>query len=237
MTAANDIMQTPVGQRVPSAPRTEHHDASRRGWNDRLENERQHANRWRVAALGASATALALAIGLVIAANRPAPAPLVVRVDSTGTAAVVGRAGATDFAPGQTEYRYLLSNWIRLVRAVPMDPVVIKSNWSSAYAFMTPAAANKLNAWAREPGSPLSNVGGSTTQVQIQSVLPVSDHSYQARWLETTYTNAGAIKDVSTWTCTFTVRVMPPPNDAAAYRNPLGLFIDDFNWNHDLSSH
>lgn len=235
MTAANDIMKTPVGQRVPSAPQTVHHDSARRGWNDLLENERSHTRRWRVAALGATATTLALSIGLTIAGNRPAPAPLVVRVDTDGSAAVVSRAGANSFAPGTSEYRFFLANWIKLVRAVPMDPVVIKSNWNSAYAYMTPKAANKLNAWAREPGSPLSNVGGSTTQVQIESVLPVSENSYQARWQETSFTDAGAVKDIATWTCTFTVRVLPPIDDAAAYRNPLGLFIDDFNWNRDLA--
>lgn len=235
MTAARDLMNAPVGHRVPTAPVTEHHDAARRGWSDRLENERIHTARWRMAALGATATALALAVGLAIASNRPAPAPLIVRVDSGGAAAVAGRAGATDFQVGPAEFRFFLSNWIKLVRAVPLDPVVIKSNWDNAYAFMTPKAANKLNAWAREPGSPLSNVGGSTTQIQIESVLPVSENSYQARWQETTYTDAGAIKDVSTWTCTFTVKVMLPSNDAEAYRNPLGLFIDDFNWNRDLS--
>lgn len=235
MTAAQDIMNTPVGHRVGSAPTTEHHDAARRGWNDRLENERIHAARWRMAALGATATALALAIGLAIAANHPAPAPLIVRVDSNGAASVVGRAGATDFQAGPSEFRFFLSNWIKLVRAVPLDPVVIKDNWNNAYAFMTPAAANKLNAWAREPGSPLSNVGSSTTQIQIESVLPVSQNSYQARWQETRYTDSGAIKDVSTWTCTFTVKVIPPTDDAEAYRNPMGLFIDDFNWNRDLS--
>lgn len=235
MTAAKDLMSAPVGHRVPGAPITEHHDAARRGWNDRLENERTHATRWRLAALGAIATTLALAIGLAIASNRPAPAPLVVRVDAEGAAAVAGRAGATPFAPGPAEFRYFLSNWIKLVRGVSLDPVVIKSNWNDAYAFMTPKAANKLNAWAREPGSPLSNVGTSTTQVQVESVLPVSDNSYQARWQETTYAESGAVKDVSTWTCTFTVKVALPANDAEAYRNPLGLFIDDFNWNRDLS--
>ena len=34
-----------------------------------------------------------------------------------------------------------------------LDPVVVKNNWQRAYAFTTPQAANKLNAWANEPGS------------------------------------------------------------------------------------
>jgi type IV secretion system protein TrbF len=235
MTAAKDIMQTPVGQRTATPPMTAHHDAARRGWNDRLENERSHATRWRMAFFASAATALALAIGLVISTNQPPVKPLVVRVENDGSASVVGKAGASSFDPSTNEFRYFISHWIKLVRAVPLDPVVIKSNWDSAYSFMTPQAANKLNAWAREPGSPLANVGGTTTLIQVESVLPVSEKSYQARWSETTYTDAGVVKEVATWTSTFTVQISPPTTDAQTYQNPLGLLINDFNWNRDLS--
>lgn len=233
MSSTKELIQTPVGQRPSSPPINPHHDAARKGWNDRIEKAESNMRAWRWATVGAGVLLVGALGGLVAAANQPPPKPLTVVANPDGSAHVAGRA-ATDFEPGPAQLRYFLQHWLKLTRNVPLDPVIVKDAWNEAYAFTTPQAANKLNAYAREPGSPMSKVGMETVAVQVSSVIPVTPTSYQARWSETTYTDQGQIKDASEWTATFTVKRVPPTTDALAMVNPLGLFITDFNWQRDI---
>lgn len=233
MSSSKELLQQPVGRKPAAPPDNGHYDAARRGWNDRLENEMRHARGWRLATAGAGVVTLAAVIGLVLLANRPAPAPLYVQVNPDGSMQAMGRA-SSEFVAGEREYRYYLGKWVERVRTVSLDPVVVRNNWNEAYAFMTPQAANKLNAWARQPDSPMAKVGRETVSVQVTAVLPISPTSYQARWIETSYSDQGQVKDRAGWTATFTVKQERNVPTALELTNPGGIFITDFNWQRDL---
>ncbi|CCG39038.1 conjugal transfer family protein [Xanthomonas citri pv. mangiferaeindicae LMG 941] len=211
-----------------------HHDSARKGWTDKLEKSESDKRAWRWAAVAGYALSVLLAGGLIAVSNRPPPKPLIARINTDGAAQVLGYA-TPNYTPGQAEIRYFLKHWVELVRTVPLDPVVVKSAWSEAYSFMTPASANKLNAEARVPGSTMSKVGQETVTTQVTSVVPVSADSYQVRWIETSFTDQGQVKERSTWTSTFTVKQSPPDRKIELI-NPLGLFITDFNWQRDIGS-
>ena len=234
MSSTKDLLQTPVGQRPSSPPMSPHHDSARKGWNDRLEKSESVKRAWRWAAVGGFVLSVGMAAGLIAAAHRPPPKPLIARVNVDGSPQAVGYA-TPNYTPSATEIRYFLKHWVELVRTVPLDPVVVKSAWNEAYAFMTPASANKLNAEARVPGSSMSKVGRETVITQVTSVVPVSADSYQVRWLETSFTDQGQVKDKATWTATFTIK-QSTPDPKIELINPLGLFITDFNWQLDIGS-
>lgn len=235
MSSTKELLQTPVGQRPSTPPESRHYDSARKGWNDRVEKAESGMRSWRWATLGTGVMLAGALAGLVAVANRQPPKPLTVRVNTDGSAQVVGPA-EVDFQPGPTELRYFLQHWLKLTRAVPLDPVIVKSAWNEAYTFTTPQTANKLNAYARQPGSPMSKVGVETVAVQVRSVIPVTPTSYQARWTETTFSEQGQIKDTAQWTATFTIKVNAPTTDDVAMVNPLGLYITDFNWQRDIGA-
>ncbi|ATS24836.1 type IV secretory pathway, TrbF protein [Xanthomonas citri pv. fuscans] len=234
MSSTKDLLQTPVGQRPSSPPMSPHHDSARKGWTDKLEKSESDKRAWRWAAVGGYALSVLLAGGLVALSNRPPPKPLIARINTDGAPQVVGYA-SPNYKPGPAEIRYFLKHWVELVRTVPLDPVVVKSAWNEAYSFMTPASANKLNAEARVPGSTMSKVGQETVTTQVTSVVPVSADSYQVRWVETSFTDQGQVKERATWTSTFTIK-QSTPDPKIELVNPLGLFITDFNWQRDIGS-
>jgi type IV secretion system protein VirB5 len=236
MTAAKELINHAPGRRPPEAPQTALHSAAQRGWDDRLGHTAVQAKNWRYIAFAELGIIAVLAIGLGVAASRPKPSPLVVTTNAAdGSWAVHGQMGVTNYQPTPNNMRYFLGNWISLVRSVPLDPVVVKQNWNTAYFFMEPASANKLNAWAREPDSSTAKLGQETVSVQVQNVLPVSANSYEAHWTETTYTNNGALKSTDAWSATFTIDMVPPTNDKLWNVNPLGLYIRDFAWHRDIT--
>ena len=235
MSSTKELLHTPVGQRPSTPPESIHYDSARKGWNDRVEKAESGMRSWRWATLGTGVMLAGALAGLIAVANRQPPKPLTVRVNTDGSAQVVGPS-EVDFQPGPTELRYFLQHWLKLTRAVPLDPVIVKSAWNEAYTFTTPQTANKLNAYARQPGSPMSKVGVETVAVQVRSVIPVTPTSYQARWTETTFSEQGQIKDTAQWTATFTIKVNAPTTDDVAMVNPLGLYITDFNWQRDIGA-
>lgn len=235
MTSSQELMQTPVGKKPATGPDTGHYDAARRGWNDRLENEMRGKRAWQFATAGSILIAGIAVVGLAVLANRPPPPPLYVQVNGDGSMEARGHASA-GYAVGEKEYRYYLGKWIEKIRTVSLDPIVVRNNWNEGYAFTTPAAANKLNAWARRPDSPMAKLGRETVSVQVTAVLPVSPTSYQVRWVETSYTNQGQVKDQAGWTATFTVRQDKSVPKELEQVNPGGIFITDFNWQRDLAA-
>lgn len=237
MSAATELTQRVPASRPPQEPKTPLHAAARAGWDDRLGHLAKQARNWRLAFFAVLALAMVAVAGLAVLANKPDPRPLYVTVDrATGQPNVMGyAAGETHYTPGVAEIRYFLQQWIYRVRSVPLDPVVVRQNWLQAYAFMEPVAATKLNDWARAPGSPLQKLGAQTVSVQVDSVLPISGNSYEARWTETTYDKNGAVTGAAKWAATFTIDVIPPTNDRAAMHNPLGLYIRNFSWHRDLA--
>src|SRR3546814_8477855 len=77
-------------------------------------------------------------------------------------------------------YTTLFRSFIRNVRALPLDPVVLRDHWLEAYDFASSRGATALNAYARER-DPFSRVGKATVAVrseehtsELQSLMRIS---------------------------------------------------------------
>ncbi|HEX7934839.1 MAG TPA: conjugal transfer protein TrbF [Paraburkholderia sp.] len=235
MSLADELLNEPMGRssgQVPATPYT----LARAQWDDRLGTLATNAKHWRLGFFGLLFACLSLTGGIVYAMTRSLVEPVVITVDkTTGVTNVVGKASAQAYTPQQAEIAYFLGHVVRLLRAVPLDPVVVRAQWNEAYRFMRQAAATKLNAWAREIDSPLSKVGQETVTLQLQSVLPISSDAYELRWVQSVYQREGALIQTTTWTATFTLEFEPPATEEDIAVNPLGIYIKDFEWHRDLT--
>jgi type IV secretion system protein VirB5 len=84
------------------------------------------------------------------------------------------------------------------------------------------------------PNSPFTRAKLVTVQADISTVLPVSSTSWQVDWQETTRDRDGSLvgKPVP-WRATMEIYITPPGTNATQtdiQRNPLGLWVRDFNW-------
>jgi type IV secretion system protein TrbF len=236
MSLADELLHEPMGRKPDRAPITPY-GAARRQWDDRLGTVVTNAKHWRLAFFAVLFTTLALTGGILYAMTRSLVEPVVITVDkTTGVTNVVGKATEHTYTPQQAEIAYFLSHVVRLLRTVPLDPVVVRAQWNEAYHFMRQSAASKLNDWARQPDSLLSKVGQETVTLQLQSVLPIAADSYELRWSQSSYQREGALKESSTWTATFTLEFEAPSTEEQIAVNPLGIFVKDFEWHRDLES-
>lgn len=231
-----ELLQTPKSYR-PEAQLETPYLRARQEWDERIGTTVVQAKNWRMAFVFISLLAVGLLGANVFQLTQRKVIPMVVTVSAeSGEATVLGKAGMSAYQPGEPQIKYFLVQFIRYVRTVPVDPVVIKSNWMQAYKFLKREAAQTLNSMTNDDvNGPLKRIGFETVTIQPTSVLFVpGSRSYQARWTETVYDKNGQEKDSYTMTGIFTVEIEEPSSEEAVLVNPLGIFIKSFQWNRDL---
>jgi type IV secretion system protein VirB5 len=211
--------------------------AAQQAWDERLGSAVIQAKNWRFAFLATCALLLCTSLSLFALVHQQRIIPVVVALDKeSGEPTVVGPVDQRKYQPGPLEIKYFLSQFIRFVRSVPLDQVVIKQNWLRAYAFMRKEAAGLLNEMTqKEADSPFNKIGKVLVSVQPLSILQIPDtSSYQLRWKETVYSSNGTKIQEYTMLATFIIEIDPPKDEQTLQENPLGVFIKNFQWNREL---
>ena len=223
----------PVTNYKPEAAPTTPYQKAADEWDRRIGTARVQAENWRLVALSAIAFATLLAGALVYQSARSTVSPYVVQVNHDGVVQAIGPALQTNFKPGKPVIEYFIVQFITKVRTIPLDPVVAKNQWLSAYDFLRKTAANTLNEIALRE-NPFSKIGTEAVAVRIKSVVPLSRDSYQVRWEETVFSKDGVSTGVKGMTGIFNIEIVPPTDEKKLRANPLGLFIKQFSWSRDV---
>ena len=200
-------------------------------WDERIGSARVQARNWRLAALGSLAISGLLAGGLIWQSTRSIVAPYVVEVNAEGAVRAVGPA-FEDYKPSDAQIAYSLANFIRNVRSVSIDPIVVRQNWLKAYDYATDRAAATLNDYARE-NDPFADVGRKSVAVEIVSVVRSSDDTFEVRWREEAYRN-GKFNAAKSFTAMLSIVIERPRDVETLHRNPLGVYVHGLNWSQDL---
>ena len=202
-------------------------------WDERMGSARAQAANWRLAAFGALGLATLSVGGLLWQSSRSIVTPYVVEIDATGAARAVGPAIET-YKPSDAQIAHALANFIRDVRSVSIDPVVVRENWLRAYDYATDKGAIALNDYARE-NDPFKDVGRRSVTVEVGSVVRASGDSFEIRWSEKTYLS-GQLEKRERFTAHLTIIQSSPRTAEALHKNPLGIYVHGVNWSKDLST-
>ena len=200
-------------------------------WDERIGSARVQASNWRLMALGGLMLSAGLSAGLLWLSSESRVTPYVVEVDHLGQAVAVAPADRR-YRPTDPEIAWFLAHFIASVRSIPMDPVLMRQNWLSAYDFATERGARFLSFYARD-ANPFGQVGQRSVSVQVTSVVRASDTSFEIKWIESAY-ERGSLAGTSHWTAIVTVRVEPPHSADELRKNPLGLYVDGIDWSKEL---
>ncbi|MBN8846993.1 MULTISPECIES: conjugal transfer protein TrbF [unclassified Sphingomonas] len=201
-------------------------------WDDRVGSARVQAKNWRLAFFGCLALSGGLAGGLVWQAARGHITPWVVEVDKLGEARAVAPAEAS-YQPNDPQIAWHLARFIENVRSIPADPIVLRQNWLHAYDFATEKGGQALNDYARN-NDPFAQVGKIQVAVDVSSVIRASPTSFRVAWTERRYQD-GSLIETSRWSAILSVVSRTPRSADDLRKNPLGIFVDAFNWSKELS--
>jgi len=197
-------------------------------WDDRIGSARVQARNWRLMALGCLVANLLLGGGLIYQSLKAQVVPYVVEVETQGAVRAVGPATVL-YRPSQAAIQHQVREFVRTIRGLATDPIVVRERWMQVYAGVTPRGANLLNSYARER-DPFGKVGKVSIAVDVQRVLPLTETSYDVQWSETTYDANGVKTEDATYSGLFAVRMHQPTTAQEIKDNPLGIYIDTFSW-------
>ena len=202
----------------------------RREYDDRYERLAKNAASWRRIAffmlvLLCVSTGVALWIAQTVKV-----VPFVVQVDRHGYEIAVKPAERQNAADDRVVMARI-ADFVTNTRSVYSDPSAMMTFIERAYNSVESSspALRKLDAWFRE-NNPFAKQE-QTTAVTVQSVLrasPDSNVTWQAEWSEKSY-DRGMPKGERFFKGTFMVEFRSPTNIADIMKNPLGIFISDFN--------
>lgn len=209
------------------------YQAAQQAWDDRIGSARVQAYHWRLAALGSLLLSFVIAAGLIWQVGRSTVTPFVVEVDHQGDVRAVGPA-AENYQPTDAQIEHQLSRFIRDVRSLPLDPIVLRDNWLEAYDYASDKAALTLNEYARLT-NPFERVGRSSVATEVVSVVRASADSFQLRWIERKYSD-GVPAATERWTAIVTITLQLPRDESRLRKNPLGIYVTGLDWSQELSS-
>ncbi len=232
----NPFLAQPISFKPDSSVTTPFRSAQQ-VWDARLGTATAQARNWRMAFFCTCALLVLMGLSLISLINQQRVIPVMVGLDKqTGEPTIIGSVEEHNYQPGPMEVKFFLAQFIRYVRAVSLDPVVIKQNWLRAYSLLRPEAAGLLNELTqKDPNSPLAKIGKVLVSVQPLSILQIPEtNSFQLRWKETVFASHGTKLEEYTMLATFIIEFAPPSNEQTLQDNPLGIFIKSFQWNREL---
>ncbi|MBO9708007.1 MAG: conjugal transfer protein TrbF [Caulobacter sp.] len=205
---------------------------ARQVWDERIGAVAVAGRRVWTLALVEGGVIAVLSLALVWTNARGSVTPWVVEVDRFGEARAVGPAIADYQAP---DYMIAerLERFIKQVRAVPADPVVLRTDLLAAYGFATSNGAKVITAYVDE-AAPFALVGKSQVSLDVSSVVRASPTSFRIAWSERHYQD-GAQVAVERWSAIVTLVKLPKPTKARLKTNPLNVAVDAIDWSKEMA--
>lgn len=207
---------------------------ARREWNERYGSYISRERAWRLTAILSLCVTLIAVTGAVYLGSQNHLVPYVVAVDKLGSAVAVRRADAAT-APDERVIRAQLARWIENVRSVYTDAGAERSILNEAYAMVNQhgPAYNALNEYFKA-NQPFERAKDQTVGVEVESVLPISGNTWRVEWIEKTRTRDGNLISTLPQQASVSISVNPPKDEATILLNPMGIYIDSFNWSQRL---
>ncbi len=218
----------------PAKPKTaELHNpylAARREWDERYGEFISRARNWRTMAAISALVALVATCGMVWQATRSRVIPFVVLVDSLGRPIASGLAEQASVGDDRLR-RAVIQEWIENVRLVTTDGIAQRRAIDHVYAYIasgTNAQAFISDFYRDDP--PFKRAQTGTVSVEVKTVLPTSDRTFEVDWVETARDLFGGVKSTDHWKGSFMIALNSPTEERQARINPLGLYVTAASW-------
>jgi type IV secretion system protein VirB5 len=204
--------------------------AARKEWDERYGEFITRARNWRTAALISALVALLATGGLVWLTARSHVIPFVVLIDSLGRPLSSGLAEQTSVGDDRLR-RAVIQDWIENLRMVTTDGIAQRRAINRVYAHIasgTSAQAFISDFYRNDP--PFKRAQTDTVAVEVKSVLPTSDRTFEVDWVETSRDLYGNVKSTDHWKGSFTIALNAPTEERQARVNPLGVYVTAASW-------
>jgi len=196
-------------------------------WDLRIGSSRSQARNWRILAILSLLAAVLLTILVLFMFTNRKDHIYIAEVTKEGKVVNVAPL-LIRYQPNDAQKEYFIAHFVELIRSVPLDPVLAKKNWLTAYNFLNSRGAERLNYYFRQ-NNPIALLGKKTITIQISDINPISTTTLNVNWVETIINTNGQEEAKKSYSGIFTIAINQPTTNEKILRNPLGLYIIDFS--------
>jgi len=191
-----------------------------------LADKIKESQKWRQSTyLHVALFAIAL-IMFFVALSRQQTIPVLVNVMPSGEAQYIGEVRQNGgFTVPEAAIHYHIRTFVHNLRSVPTDYQVLYDNIDTCFQWVTSDYSPIMRDFILK-SSPFELVGKQRRTVEVESVLHVTGRSYQINWTESLINSSDPPKNTK-MRAVVTIRLVLP-TDATIKRNPLGIYIENF---------
>jgi len=192
-----------------------------------LTSERLQKKVWMLIALGGMCYVIASLFLFKYAIELPKSIPMVIEVSSWGEAKNMGDLSHysydTLYVP-ESARKWQVKDFIKKLRTISADRDIVYENVTNIFSMITSKCAQQVKYDLKNPDI-FSFIGKKTISISFESIIKVSDDSYQVDWNEKTIgSNAGNRR----YRGIFTISLLNP-SEKQAEINPLGIYINAYD--------
>ena len=207
---------------------------ARAEWDDRYAHLARGKRNWQRITAALLVTLLVATLALAWLASQSRVTPYVVEVDRHGQAVALGPATPLEEAD-ERFLRFVLSLYVHDLRSLLADSAAQKEVYDRAYAHTRPPATEFLSQYFHAH-NPFERATKERVAVQVRSILPLSEDSWQVQWTEATHNLSGRHLNTASWQAVLRVEVDPPESTDTLLVNPLGLYVTEIHWTRILGA-
>jgi len=132
--------------------------------------------------------------------------------------------------PSDANVRFYLGQFVDLVRRATADPPLTQRGREASYWFATKRGQNVLTQYYERAGSPAALARQGTISIEVTNKLKITEGTWQLDWIERRRDVQGNPGSETLWRGSFRVRMHAPTDEEELERNPIGMYVDEFNW-------
>ena len=198
---------------------------SDKAYADILLDKTKEAQRWRQSSFFHVVLFVVALILFFVSISRQQIIPILVNVMPSGEAQYLGEVRQNGgFTVPESAIYYQIRSFVHNLRSISTDYQILYSNIDDCFQMTTPSYTPIMRSMLLS-ASPFDLVGKMRRTIDIESVLHVTGRSYQVNWTETVI-ESSSTKNTK-MRAVVTIRLVVP-TDATIKRNPLGIYIENF---------
>ena len=228
-----DVKKTMQGKEKVENP----YLSARRTWNEHVGSLVTQKQSWQVIALLSLLICFMAVAGIFYIGSQSKFVPYVVEVDKLGRTIVTNVVSPSSPVDSRVIHASI-AEFVNDIRLVTPDANLQRAAIFRVYAKLTnnSPAHIKAGQWfnGSKDSSPFTRAKEEMVTIQIRSVIPQSDTTWQVEWVETTRSRKGDLqKRPVLMRALLTIKIYPASKQTTEEQiraNPMGVYVEDFSW-------
>ncbi len=133
------------------------------------------------------------------------------------------------YQPSRSAIEYFINEFVIKSRFLSTDLVLFKKNNDEIAYFMNGKTSGKVEKYLVDSGYREKIKNKETVDIDLLSTLQLTPNTYQVRWIEKTYNDAGRVIEQNLMVGVYKIDFISPKNKESVRYNPLGILITDIS--------